>query len=79
RNAIRANDFAQFDVLVKEFLPTNFLERLRVSRACLLADFYAKNEQYQSAIALFKLIAEQHPDDERPLQGLENAQTKLRK
>ena len=77
RNAIRANDFKQFETLMKEFEKTRFIERLRVSRSCLIAEFYLKNEQYNQAINLFKLIEQNHPNTARPLNGLGTGYTKL--
>ena len=70
RNAIRANNYEQFQVLVNEFEKTDFIKRLRVSRSCLIAEFYLQNKAYDKAIDLFNLLVENHPDSERPLKGL---------
>lgn len=56
RNAIRANDFKQFEELINEFEKTNFLGELRVSRACSIAQFYLQNKQYDKAIILFTYL-----------------------
>lgn len=72
RNAIRASDFKQFDALVSEFGKTNFLERLRLNRACAIAEFYLENQGFEKALELFSLLSEKHPDSERPLNGLGN-------
>jgi len=70
RNAIRADNYRQFDILVNEFNKTEFVLRLRVSRACSIAEFYLQNKQYVKAIELFKLLVSKHPNSERPLIGL---------
>lgn len=73
RNAIRANDFESFDSLIKEFQGTGFVGRLRVNRACSIAEFYLKNEWHEKAEELFTLLVEVHPNSERPLRGLGDA------
>ena len=79
RNAIRANDYGQFDTLVDEFSKTGYLERLRVSRSCAIAEFYLESKKYDKAIELFTLLTEAHPNSERPLNGLGDAYTALKK
>ncbi len=82
RNAIRANNYKQFEALATEFKKTGFIGRLRVSRACSIAEFYLKNAQYEAAEELFELLIEKHPTSERPLIGLGDtykAQNKNRK
>jgi len=79
RNAIRAGDYAQFDALVREFEASGFMERLRVNRACTLAEFYLQNHQYDRAIHFFTLLADLHPDSTRPLFGLGDAYKALNK
>lgn len=70
RNAIRADDFEQFARLVKEFEKTGYIERLRLSRAASIAEFYLDHQDFQKALALFRLLSEQHPDSEHLLNGL---------
>lgn len=70
RNAMRANDYTQFDVFVKEFRETNFLKRLRINRAISIANFYLQNNQYEPALKIYTLLMEQHPDSAKPLNGL---------
>jgi len=70
RNAIRANDYKQFDSLFNSFKKTGFIGRIRVSRACSIAEYYLKNKQFDKAIELFTYIAKKHPNSERPLNGL---------
>ncbi len=79
RNAIRANNYQTFDTLYNEFEKTEFISRLRVSRACSIAQFYSKNEQYNKAIELFTNLAKQHPTSVPPLNGLGDVYTKLKK
>ena len=79
RNAIRAKDYQHFETLVNEFTETGFLERLRISRSCSIAAFYLENKQYDNAIGLFTLLAEKYPKSERPLNGLGDTYTKMKK
>lgn len=79
RNAIRANNYSQFNTFVNEFNKTGFLQRLRVSRSCSIAEFYLENKQYDKAIDLFTLLVEKHPNSERPLNGLGDTYKKLKK
>ncbi|WP_298895054.1 alpha/beta hydrolase-fold protein [uncultured Psychroserpens sp.] len=79
RNAMRADDFEQFDKLVNTFQPTDFMSRLRVSRACSIAEFYLKHKQYDRAIDLFNLLAEKHPNAVQPLYGLGDTYKALKK
>lgn len=39
----------------------------------MIAEFYLENNQYDKSIELFKLLAEKHPNAERPLKGLGNS------
>ena len=70
RNAMRANNYTQFDAFVKEFNLTNFLKRLRINRAMSIANFYLQNNQYEAALKTYTLLVEQHPDSAKPLNGL---------
>ncbi|TDQ25724.1 alpha/beta hydrolase-fold protein [Tenacibaculum caenipelagi] len=70
RNAMRANDYNQFDTFMNEFEKTNFFGELRINRACSIAEFYLENNQYDKAINLFTFLSEKHPNAERPLKGL---------
>ncbi len=79
RNTIRADDYKQFEILVNEFSKTGFISRLRVSRACSIAEFYLENKQYDKAIDLFTLLVEKHPNSERPLNGLGDTYKELKK
>lgn len=79
RNTIRADDYKQFEILVNEFSKTGFISRLRVRRACSIAEFYLKNKQYDKAIDLFKLLVKKHPNSERPLNGLGDIYKELKK
>ncbi|MGH1364575.1 MAG: alpha/beta hydrolase-fold protein [Calditrichia bacterium] len=70
RNAIRDENFKQFESLVNEFRETDFLGRLRVRRACSIAEFYIKNKQYEKAIDIFEFLSGKHPASGNPLTGL---------
>ena len=78
RNAMRANDYDQFEVFLNEFKKTKFLSEIRVSRACSIAEFYVKNKQYDKAITLFSYLTEKHPNSERPLNGLGDTYKELK-
>jgi predicted alpha/beta superfamily hydrolase len=77
RNAMRADNYNEFDALVNEFEGTQFMSRLRVNRACSIAAFYSENKQYTKAIELFNLLAEKHPNAAGPLNGLGDIFTKM--
>ncbi|QCX39053.1 hypothetical protein FF125_16125 [Aureibaculum algae] len=79
RNAIRANDYNQFNNFVNDFKSTEFISRLRVTRACSIAEFYLKHNEYDKAIKLFLFLAEKHPNSERPLNGLGDTYKELKK
>lgn len=79
RNAIRADDFVQFESFINEFEKTQFISRIRVNRACLIAEFYLKNKNYDKSLELFTLLAEKHPNNPRPLNGLGDTYTALKK
>lgn len=79
RNAIRADDFKEFEKLVNEFEPTEFISRLKVSRACTIPEFYLKHKEYNKAINLFLFLAEKHPNAQRPLNGLGDTYKELNK
>lgn len=79
RNAMRANDFKQFDTFINEFEKTEFIIRLRLNRACSIAEFYLENKQYDKALELFALLAENHSNTIRPLNGLGDTYTALNK
>lgn len=70
RNAIRAKDYNQFDIFINEFKKTGFLERIRINRSCLIAEFYLENKQYNKSIKIFSLLADKYPNSELPLIGL---------
>lgn len=78
RNAIRADNFSQFDALVNEFNKTDFISRLRVRRACSIAKYYLDNDQYEKALELYMLIAEKNPKIPLPFNGLGDTYKKLK-
>lgn len=79
RNAIRADDFKEFEKLISEFKSTEFISRLSITRACSIAEFYLKHKEYDKAINLFLFLAEKHPKSERPLNGLGDTYKELKK
>lgn len=79
RNAMRADDFMKFENLMNDFEKTKFIGRLRVTRASSIAEFYLKHKEYDKAINLFSLLAEIHPNSERPIIGLGDTYKELKK
>lgn len=73
RNAMRANNLKYFEKLVSEFRPTGYIKRLRVSRACSIAEFYLEYKQPAKARGLFLEIAEENPNSARALNGIGNS------
>lgn len=78
RSAIRANDFSQFEVFVKEFGGYELIRYLRVNWACTIAEFYLTNKQYQKAKDMLLFISPLHPEEARPLKGLGDAYEALK-
>lgn len=70
RNAMRAGNYEQFDDFVSEFKPKNYLNQIRVSRACSIAAFYLQHNQNDKALEIFSSLSTTHPNSERPLNGL---------
>ncbi len=79
RNAMRADDYQQFDAFVNEFRSTNYISRLSLGRASSIAEFYVKNKQFDKAIVLFTMLIEKHPDSERPLNSLGDVYKEMKK
>ncbi|WP_171037037.1 alpha/beta hydrolase-fold protein [Maribacter algarum] len=79
RNAIRANDYEQFDLMFTKFEKTGFISRLTLNRASSIAAFCLDNKQYDKAINLYTLLIEKHPSSEIPLNGLGDVYTALQK
>lgn len=79
RNAIRADDFKVFEKLINAFKSTEFISRLRLTRACSIAEFYLKHKEYDKAINLFLFLVEKYPNSGRPLNGLGDTYKELKK
>jgi len=73
RNAMRANNLGHFEKLVEEFRSTGYIKRLRVNRACSIAEFYLENKQPAKARELFMEITEASPGSSRALNGIGNS------
>jgi len=63
RNAIRADNFEQFDLFMNEFKSTDMLEKIKLSRANSIAQYYLENKQYQGAIEVFEIMAKANPEN----------------
>ncbi|MBW1295651.1 alpha/beta hydrolase-fold protein [Aquimarina litoralis] len=72
RNAMRANNLEYFEKLAHEFESTGYLKRLRVNRACSIAEFYLESQKAGKARELFLEIIEKNPQSERALKGIGN-------
>ena len=79
RKAIRANDYEQFDSFMTIFNEQEFIGQLRLSWACTIAEFYKENQKYDNAINVYEEIISNHPEATRPLQGIAEVYTLLKK
>ncbi len=78
RLAIKANNLEQFEIFLKEFEGTKFIETLRTSWACNVADFYVKNNENQKALELYQFIALKHPKSIQAQKGLGDTYSSLK-
>ncbi|MCJ8319038.1 MAG: alpha/beta hydrolase-fold protein [Colwellia sp.] len=65
RNAIRADNFEQFDLFMNEFKSTDMIEKIKLSRGNLVAEYYLQNKQYQGAIEVYEIMAKANPENGR--------------
>jgi len=70
RHAINADDYLEFENIISNFNGQNFIDELRLSRACEIADFYKTNQKYLKSIAVYESLIIKHPKAIRPLQGI---------
>ena len=70
RTAIRANNYNQFDSLVKEFESSGYLTEIRLSRAFSVADYYLKNQNHEKAIEIYKALLAKNPNVAEPYRRL---------
>lgn len=78
RKAIQAKDYEQFDKFVTTFQKENYLEEIRIYRACYIAEFYLDNEKYDKAIEVYKILMNKHPNEPMPLEGIAEVYTLLK-
>ena len=45
----------------------------------MVANYYLENKEYDKSIQIFTLLAESHPNSERPLEGLGDSYKALKK
>jgi len=63
RNAIRANNYELFERFMNEFKSSNMLEKIKLSRSSLIAQFYLQNKQAIKAIEIYKIMAKFNPEN----------------
>jgi len=63
RNAIRADNFTQFELFMKEFNESNMIANLRLNSSNLIAEYYLKYKQHNKAIAVYEVMASAYPDN----------------
>ncbi len=79
RKAIQENDYEQFDTFITIFKGQEFIDQLRVNRACSIAEFYQEHHKYQKSIEVYEGIITKHPNETRPLLGIADIYTLLNK
>jgi len=63
RNAIRADNFTQFELFMKEFNESDMVPNLRLSSSNLIAEYYLKYKQYNKAVDVYKTMAATSPNN----------------
>lgn len=63
RNAIRADNFAQFELFMKEFKTSNIIAKLKLSFSNVIAQYYLQYKHYNKAIAVYEIMATANPDN----------------
>ncbi|MFK8161725.1 MAG: alpha/beta hydrolase-fold protein [Lewinella sp.] len=77
RNAMRSNDFKQFEAFLQEFQDTDFIERLNVNRTISIAEFYLEHSQYKEALNLITALSIKHPNSKNILIQIGDIYTKM--
>lgn len=63
RNAIRADNFAQFELFMKEFKTSNIIAKLKLSFSNVIAQYYLQYKHYNKAIVVYEIMATANPDN----------------
>jgi len=63
RNAIRADNFEQFELFMNEFKSSDLLTKIKLSRSTLIAQYYLQYKQNNKAIGVYKIMATANPDN----------------
>jgi predicted alpha/beta superfamily hydrolase len=63
RNAIRADDFAQFEIFMNEFKTSDMIAKIKLSRSNLIAQYYIQYKKNSKAIEIYKIMAIAHPNN----------------
>jgi len=78
RSALRAEEYQHFNTFYETFMTKDFIGGLRGSRPYVIAEFYEKNDRYDKAIDIYKILVEKNPSAIRPLNSLGNAYKSLK-
>jgi len=78
RNAMRADDFNQFEIFMKAFNSETFIVGLRGTRPYGIAEYYEKHKKFNKAIDIYNLLMENNPDLAQPLKSLGDLYTLLK-
>jgi len=62
RNAIRADSFADFELLMNEFKNKDMINRIRLSRAMSLASYYLKYNKHDDALHIYEQLITKNSD-----------------
>jgi len=77
RNAMRSNNFKQFESFMKEFQDTDFIKRLNANRTISIADFYLNHSQHEEALKLLTTLSIKHPNSKNLLTQIGDIYTKM--
>lgn len=78
RNAIRADDFDQFEIFMKTFKSESFITGLRGTRPYGIAEYYEKHKKFNNAIDIYTLLMNKNPELAQPLKSLGDVYTLLK-
>lgn len=70
RMAMQENDFSTFDVLMTDFIKSDFIENVSPRRSVGYAQFYMKNNGFEGARSIYEILANLNPDEPTPANGL---------
>ncbi len=65
RNAMRADNFQQFELFMNEFTASNIIAKINIGNANGIAQYYLQYKQNVQAIAVYETMAVAHPENAR--------------